>query len=145
MSIYSDGATMLSRHRIRVHPDSPRAALDLDHEHRAGSRCLNDDAASGISLDAVVGALVQPARLELPHVVIGTRLPGEHHRGDHMFDRPRGGRALEQCADGHVDRVPDQNVKGNQAAEESDFKHVARALSLRGRHFGAFVHLAPFP
>lgn len=43
---------------------SPGAALDPDHKHRFGSQraCIHDDAASAVSADAVVGALVQRTR-----------------------------------------------------------------------------------
>ena len=58
---------LVTDRRVPVHPASPGAALDPDHKHRVGSQraCLNDDAASAVSADAV-GALVQRTRLQAP-------------------------------------------------------------------------------
>jgi hypothetical protein len=67
-----------------------------------------------------------------------------HIRGEHVYSRVRA-RKLEQCADGHVDRVPVQNVKGYHAANSKDGSQAARAPTLRGRHFGTLLHWSPFP
>ncbi len=67
-----------------------------------------------------------------------------HIRGEHVYSRVRA-RKLEQCADGHVDRVPVQNVKSYHAANSKDGSQAARAPTLRGRHFGTLLHWSPFP
>ena len=67
-----------------------------------------------------------------------------HIRGEHVYSRVRA-RKLEQCADGHVDRVPVHNVKSYHAANSKDGSQAARAPTLRGRHFGTLLHWSPFP
>jgi hypothetical protein len=73
--------------------------------------------------------------------VVGIRAGYLNHEA--MFGRSGWVRALDQGADGHIDRVPDQNVKSYDGDYENDGDQVAPAPNLRGSHFAALIHVFP--